>query len=134
MEIPSAAIRCSIKKKYLDKNLTRWSTNDEELKSNLNLVKLDWASTENGSHILMVCLANQVFVYSCVKNESLQPSASSTSTDMSMSKLSGSASQTMLPGHLQSKDKVATSPTDKPPKYSSLHSIESVNYVSSIKV
>jgi hypothetical protein len=33
------------------------------------LIKLDWASTENGSHILTIGLGNQIFVYSCVTKE-----------------------------------------------------------------
>lgn len=46
--------------------------NDEEKAVDFDLVKLDWASTENGSHILMVCLANQVFIYSCVRKDSIK--------------------------------------------------------------
>lgn len=73
-EIPSAAIRHSIKTKLTDRQDCSWCHADidghEQDGGQTSLVKIDWASTESGSHILMVCLANQVFVYSCVKKRS----------------------------------------------------------------
>jgi hypothetical protein len=58
------------------------------------LVKLDWASTENGSHILTVCLANQVFVYSCVKKrkDSLTDIGITASEQKNLSAMSNSSS------------------------------------------
>ena len=66
-EIPSAATRISIKKKYVYN--TSQESNKLDLLISKKLVKLDWASSENGSHILTVCLGNQVFIYSCIKKE-----------------------------------------------------------------
>lgn len=66
-EIPSAAAKISIKKKYLTTTTTLVTSNDILL--NKKLIKLTWASSENGSHLLTVCLGNQIFIYSCVKKE-----------------------------------------------------------------
>lgn len=96
-EIPSAATRRSIKKKYREKDLCHWVHTDDDLNSDFNPVKLDWASTENGSHILMVCLANQIFVYSCVKKES--PSVLTPYASKSIS-ASSSAGSTYKPGFI----------------------------------
>jgi hypothetical protein len=68
-EIPSAAAKISIKKKYLV-NTSSQENSKPDLWQTKKLVKLDWASSENGSHILTICLGNQVFIYSCVKKES----------------------------------------------------------------
>ena len=74
-EIPSTAAIISIKRKYaFEKSISRSNdSTDLVFKSymctNNNLVKLDWASTENGSHILTVGLGNQIFIYSCVTKE-----------------------------------------------------------------
>lgn len=70
-EIPSAAAKISIKKKYLANAATTAQENSKlDVWLSKKLVKLDWASSENGSHILTICLGNQVYVYSCVKKES----------------------------------------------------------------
>lgn len=74
-EIPRTAAIISIKRKHaFEKNISRSNdSSDLVFKSymctNNNLVKLDWASTENGSHILTVGLGNQIFIYSCVTKE-----------------------------------------------------------------
>jgi DmX-like protein len=74
-EIPSSAAIISIKRKYaFEKNFSKsHDSNDFTAKSHMgsngNLVKLDWASTENGSHILTVGLGNQIFIYSCITKE-----------------------------------------------------------------
>lgn len=64
---------------------------------NKNLVKLDWASTENGSHILTVGLGNQIFVYSCITKElDKLHSFSSSSTPSSSSEIRKGNDQSLV--------------------------------------
>ena len=65
-EIPSTAAKISIKKKFLKQNNQEDEAN---LHFNKCLIKLDWASTENGSHILTIGLGNKIYVYSCVSQD-----------------------------------------------------------------
>jgi len=59
-EIPSTVTKYSIRQQYKDNA-------QSSIPSYLTrLVQLDWASMENGSHILTVGLGNKIFVYSCV--------------------------------------------------------------------
>ncbi len=68
-EIPSAAAKISIKKKYLTTTLPPPPVTSNDVLLSKKLIKLTWASSENGSHLLTVCLGNQIFIYSCVKKE-----------------------------------------------------------------
>ncbi len=103
LEIPSAAIRCSIKKKYLDKS---HHPKDDQFQATSSLVKLDWATTESGSHILMVCIANQVFVFSAVKKDPLIAHQAATG---SLPKSPSDGQSTFKPGHLASAETPASS-------------------------
>lgn len=71
-EIPSTAAKLSIKKKFLQPN---HQEDEVSLHYNKCLIKLDWASTENGSHILTIGLGNKIYVYSCVSKEILGKSS-----------------------------------------------------------
>jgi hypothetical protein len=62
-EIPSTVTKYSIRKQYTNKRQCSINTSISFL---TRLVQLDWASMENGSHILTVGLGNKIFVYSCV--------------------------------------------------------------------
>jgi len=106
MEIPSAAIRCSIKKKYLEKS---HQTKDDQFQVSSSLVKLDWATTESGSHILMVCIANQVFVFSPVKEDSLNVNQEMSNN---FPKSPSDSLAAFKPGHLASPETL-TSPKKK---------------------
>ena len=60
-EIPSTVTKYSIRQQQ------HISAQSPSIPSYLTrLVQLDWASMENGSHILTVGLGNKIFVYSCV--------------------------------------------------------------------
>jgi DmX-like protein len=73
VEIPSTAAKITIKRQFSNKNRNSadygqpLTMNESQIAK--NIIKLDWASTENGSHILTIGLGNQVFVYSCVTRE-----------------------------------------------------------------
>jgi DmX-like protein len=81
-EIPCQAAKMSIKRQISENKLRQDSidtrnniennnNNSSSSSSNINnksLIKLDWASAENGSHLLTISLGNQVFVYSSVAN------------------------------------------------------------------
>ena len=69
-EIPSSAAKISIKRQFSINGLQSNTKFEPAIRK--KLIKLDWASTENGSHLLTVCLGNQVFVYSCVKKEKIE--------------------------------------------------------------
>jgi hypothetical protein len=122
-EIPSAAIRHSIKQKFLDKDSCRWCHDvDADVmsshsdSSNASLVKIDWASTESGSHILMVCLANQVYIYNCVKAKKLATGNVTTkaitgynvvqSPPISKSSSMNSVNNSMRPGHILQEENI----------------------------
>ncbi|CAF0710194.1 unnamed protein product [Brachionus calyciflorus] len=79
-EIPSTAAKISIKRQFSNNSSSneytqfRHDTNSNHHPYNRNahckfkkssLIKLDWASNENGSHLLTIGLGNKVFVYSC---------------------------------------------------------------------
>lgn len=72
-QIPSTAAKISVKRQYsISKNanqLTNPTKSIDYYGMSKKLIKLDWASTENGSHILTIGLGNQIFVYSCVTKE-----------------------------------------------------------------
>ena len=85
-EIPSTAAKNSVKKQYsINRGSLRAADSPDGLNGvNKHIIKLDWASTENGSHILTVGLGNQIFVYSCVTKDSShedKPDAQDTSCD-----------------------------------------------------
>ncbi len=64
VEIPSQATRMSIMSNQI-MNKRQFSINSS-MAYLTRLVQLDWASMENGSHILTVGLGNKIFIYSCV--------------------------------------------------------------------
>lgn len=73
-EIPSTAAKMSIKKKFFPTTsgcAGNQPNHEDEVSLHYNkcLIKLDWASTENGSHILTIGLGNKIYVYSCVSKE-----------------------------------------------------------------
>jgi hypothetical protein len=67
--IPSTATKISIKRQYSLNNPKNLNVNSLNGTVSKKLIKLDWASTENGSHLLTIGLGNQIFVYSCVTKE-----------------------------------------------------------------
>ncbi len=71
-EIPSNAAKVSIKRQYSINKHLKNDSNDFSSELSKRFIKLDWASTENGSHILTIGLGNQIFVYSCVKRDVAQ--------------------------------------------------------------
>lgn len=73
-EIPSTAAKLSVKKRFLQQH-----NHEDEVNLHYNkcLIKLDWASTENGSHILTIGLGNKIYVYSCVSKEVMGKSSNS---------------------------------------------------------
>lgn len=73
-EIPSTAAKISIKRQFssnLNEQLNKpdpliiQSRNTTCKFKKINLIKLDWASNENGSHILTIGIGNKILVYSC---------------------------------------------------------------------
>ena len=76
-EIPSTVTKYSVRQQLKD-NIQSSFHNTSYL---TRLVQLDWASMENGSHILTVGLGNKVFVYSCVSRnlEELKSNSNSAS-------------------------------------------------------
>lgn len=76
-EIPSSAAKISIKRQFSHNNKgnrpqfgMNYSENavksDDCSNQTKSIIKLDWASTENGSHILTIAVGNKILVYSCV--------------------------------------------------------------------
>lgn len=93
-EIPSTAAKISIKRQFSNGNTDSFlntantsscnisnSNNNNNINSNnangfnrsklpkSGLIKLDWASNENGSHLLTIGIGNKIFVYSCMTKD-----------------------------------------------------------------